>query len=151
MASEKRMTSDVLVTIQGLQFGDGVSEEELDQIQTICPGKFYDKNESRYILYDEMVEGIEQPIQNRIKIKKDEITVTKKGPFQVQMEFEKGKKTMTQYHTPFGPIMMAMDTEILEVEEAEDRIHIYIKYGLEANYQFVADCEIKIDIVDQKK
>ena len=145
------MTNDVLVTIQGLQFGDGASQEELDQIETICPGKFLEKNESRYVMYEEIMEGFEQTIQNRIKIKNDEITVTKKGPFQVQMVFEKNKKTMTEYHTPFGAIMLAMDTQVLEVLEAPNHIHIYIKYGLEANYQFVADCEIIIDITEQKK
>ena len=144
------MTNDCLVSIQGLQFGDGVSEEELDQIETICPGKYFNKNDSQYVLYDEIIEGVGETIQNRIKIKSDEITVTKKGPFQVQMVFEKGKKTMTEYHTPFGSIMLALDTQVLEVTENEQSIHIYIKYGLEANYQFVADCEIRIDITEKR-
>lgn len=143
------MTNDCLVSIQGLQFGEGVSDEELDQIETICPGKYFHKADAQYILYDEIIEGMGETIQNKIKIKSDEITVTKKGPFQVQMIFEKGKKTMTEYHTPFGSIMLAMDTQVLEVTENEEKIQIYIKYGLEANYQFVADCEIRMDITEK--
>lgn len=145
------MTKDVLVTVSGLQFGDGASDEELDQIETICPGQFFEPKDSKYVVYDEMIEEIDIPITTRIKIKEDEITVTKKGPFQVQMVFEAGKKTMTEYSTPYGRIMLGMDTEKLNVEESEDEMNVYIKYALEANYQFVADCEIKINIKSKKE
>ena len=144
------MTKDVIVTIEGLQFGEGQTEEELDQIKTICPGQFYEPKDSKYVTYEELIEETGESISNRIKIKKDEITVTKKGAFQVQMIFELGKKTMTEYSTPFGKILLAMDTEALTVSEKEDEIDIYIKYALEANYQFVADCEIKINIKAKK-
>ncbi len=40
------MTKEVLVSIRGLQFvdnevGQNASDEELDQIETICPGEYY--------------------------------------------------------------------------------------------------------------
>ncbi len=144
------MTKDVLVTIEGLQFGDGANEQDLDKIETICPGQFYEPKDSKYVVYEEQVEEIDLPITNRIKIKDNEVTVTKKGPFQVQMVFEAGRKTMTEYSMPFGQIMLGIETQKLQVDETEEEIKIYIKYALEVNYQFVSDCEIKINIQAKK-
>ena len=64
----------------------------------------------------------------------------------MQMVFSEGKKTMTDYFTPFGNILVAMDTREVNVTECEDCLGIHIAYGLEANYQFIADCSITIEI-----
>ena len=42
--------------------------------------------------------------------------------------------------------LVAMDTKEVCVTENADCIKIHIAYGLEANYQFIADCNITIDI-----
>ena len=54
------MTKDVLVSIQGLQFADSeirnaTSDEDLDLIETICPGEYYYRNGAHFVLYDELV------------------------------------------------------------------------------------------------
>ncbi|MBQ2117139.1 MAG: DUF1934 domain-containing protein [Lachnospiraceae bacterium] len=145
------MTKDVLVSVRGLQFADNdvkesASDEELEKIETICPGQYYLKNGAHYILYEEIVEGYNENIKNMIKVRDKEFILTKKGPISVQMSFNEGKKTMTDYITPFGNILIAIDTKKIEIEEKEDRLHIFIKYGLEANYQFLSDCEIDITV-----
>ena len=53
---------------------------------------------------------------------------------------------MTDYVTPFGNIMIALDTNEIMVDESNESMRIHICYGLEANYQFIADCEITIVI-----
>ncbi len=145
------MTKDVLVSIRGLQFADvdvraSASDEELDAIETICPGEYYYKNDGHFILYEELVDGFEGPIKNLLKLRDREFMISKKGPVNVQMVFSEGKKTMTDYHTPFGNIMVALDTKKVEMQETEDALHISIEYGLEANYQFIADCNIAVHI-----
>ena len=145
------MTKDVLVTIQGLHFEDDVSEEELEQVETICPGEYYYRNQGHYVLFQEMAEGFAEPIKTMIKLKNKELTLTRKGPVNVQMVFTEGKKTMTDYITPFGNILMGLDTDKMEVEETEDKIKIHIKYVLEANYQYVSDCQIHIEVSSAQK
>lgn len=145
------MTKDVLVSIRGLQFADidvreSASDEELDAIETICPGEYYYKNDGHFVLYDELVDGFAGPVKNLIKLRDREFMISKKGPVNVQMVFSEGKKTMTDYHTPFGNIMVALDTKKVETQETENAIHIFIEYGLEANYQFIADCNIAVHI-----
>ena len=145
------MTKEVLVSVRGLQFVDSevsqaASDEELDQIETICPGEYYYRNNAHYILYEEKMEEVPEPVSNMIKLRDKEFCLWKKGPVNVQMVFSEGKKTMTDYFTPFGNILIAMDTREVCVTESEDCIKIHISYGLEANYQFIADCSITIEI-----
>ena len=145
------MTKDVLVTIQGLHFEEDVSDEELEQVETICPGEYYLRNQGHYVLFQEMVEGFAEPVKTMIKLKNKELTLTRKGPVNVQMVFTEGKKTMTDYMTPFGNILLGLDTSQMEIEETEDKMKIHIKYVLEANYQYVSDCQIHIEISSVQK
>lgn len=149
------MTKDVLVSIKGLHFADsdvreGASDEELDSIETICPGEYYFRNNAHFVVYEEMTDDYKEPVKSVIKLKNKEFTITKKGPVNVQMVFSEGKKTMTDYHTPFGNIMVAIDTKSIDVEESGNDLNITIKYGLEANYQFLSECTITIHITERK-
>ena len=81
-----------------------------------------------------------------LKFHEKEFSQTRKGPVNVQMIFEESKKTMTSYMTPFGNIMMSFDTDVIEIEETEEQIKVHISYVLEANYQFVANCNIYVEI-----
>ena len=145
------MTKEVLVTIQGLQFdAESQNDEEMDKIESIYPGEYYFRSGSHYILYDELVEGEAAPIKNVIKLRDREFTITKKGIINTQMVFTEGKKNMTSYVTPFGNIMIALDTEKIEVKETEEELKIHIDYGIEANYQYIADCQIAVTISARK-
>ncbi len=145
------MTKDVLVSIQGLQFASSsvqeeASDEELDKIETICPGEYFYRNSAHFVLYEEILDDMNEPVKNMIKVRNSEFVLTKKGPLNVQMVFSEGKKTMTDYVTPFGNIMIALDTKKIDIQEKENTINIHISYGLEANYQFIADCDISMEI-----
>ena len=127
-----------------------IRREEMDKIESIYPGEYYFRSGSHYILYDELVEGEAAPIKNVIKLRDREFTITKKGIINTQMVFTEGKKNMTSYVTPFGNIMIALDTEKIEVKETEEELKIHIDYGLEANYQYIADCQIAVTISARK-
>ena len=143
------MTKDVLISIRGLQFDDSglshvASDEELDMIETICPGRYYYKNGAHYLLYEEVMEDFFESARSMIKLRDKDFTLIKIGAVNAQMVFSEGKKTMTDYQTPLGNILIALDTKKIEVHEDEDCMEIHITYGLEANYQFIADCNITI-------
>ena len=62
------------------------------------------------------------------------------------MTFEAGKKTVTYYYTPFGGLHIGIDTKKVVVEETEDKISINAMYDLEINYEFVAACNITVEV-----
>lgn len=139
------MTKDILVSICGLQFA--VDEEEAGEpVEIIAPGNYYYKNNKHYIMYDEIMEGFEGTTKNIIKISENCLDITKKGVANVHMIFEKNKKNITHYYTPFGSILIGIDAKQMEVKETENNIDVKVNYDLDVNYEFLANCNITINI-----
>ncbi|HKM22616.1 MAG TPA: DUF1934 domain-containing protein [Lachnospiraceae bacterium] len=137
------MTKDVLISVKGLQFGNDVNN---DMIEIITGGSYYKKNQKHYVLYDEMVEGFEGATRNIVKFDDTMLDLTKSGVTNVHMVFEENKKNLTNYITPYGNILIGIDARKVNVAETKESIQIDIDYGLEVNYEFLADCKIKMDI-----
>lgn len=139
------MTKNVLLSMSGLQFV-AQSEEEVDPIEVITPGDYYKKNGKHYIMYDEVMEGFDGNTRNVIKLTEDSLDITKKGIANVHMIFEKNKKNVSYYNTPFGSLLIGIDAKSVDIAESEDNIDVKVKYNLEVNYEHLADCSITMNI-----
>lgn len=137
------MNKDVLVSIRGLQF-DQTGDDGV--IETITPGQYYKKNGSHYLIYEEAMEGFSELTHNKIKWTEHSLDLTKKGVVNVHMVFEENHKSMTDYQTPFGNILIGIDTKKINIEEMEEKIKVDVNYALEINYEHLADCSITMDI-----
>jgi len=137
------MTKDVLVKISGLQFA---GEDDSDSVEVITSGTYYKKNNKHYILYDEVMEGTTEVTKNVIKIGADSMEVTRKGPATVHMVFEKDKKNISYYYTPYGNLLIGIDTREIRIDENDLDIDVKVQYGLEINYEYMADCHITVDV-----
>lgn len=142
-AGNEKMTKEVLVTISGLQFAGGESNEPVEIITT---GNYYKKNGKHYILYDEVMEGMDDVTKNIIKLSCESMDVTKKGAANVHMMFEKNKKNVSYYYTPFGSLLIGIDATDIKLEESEHNIDVKVHYELEVNYEHLADCCITMNI-----
>ena len=99
------MDKNVLIHIRGLQMMEPTDEQE--PIELVVPGQYYFKNGSHYLRYEELMdETSAEPTVNYIKISSKAVEVRKKGLVNVHMGFERGKKNMTYYSTPYGTVEM---------------------------------------------
>lgn len=137
------MTNEVLLTIAGLQLMDG---EEETPVELVTGGNYYYRNGKHYILYDEVMEGCSDHIQNIIKIEEDKLEVIKKGLSGVHMIFEKGKQNLTTYATPFGDIKVGILAHRIEVKESETDVDVHVDYSLDLNERYLAACSIRINV-----
>ena len=137
------MTKEVLVTISGLQFSP---ETENGPVEIITTGNYYKKNGKHYILYDEVQEGFDGVTKSVIKVNDDFLDVTKKGVTNVHMMFEKKRKNVTYYYTPYGSLLIGIDAKSVDVQETENDIDVKVNYELEVNYEHMADCCITMNI-----
>lgn len=137
------MTKEVFVTIRGLQNGPQTDGEPIEMTTV---GEYFYKNNKHYILYDEVMEGETKPTKNRIKVAPGMMELNKSGMVNVHMLFEENKKHITHYYTPYGSLNMGIDTKQVEICEEENSLQISVIYGLEMNQEFVADCDIQIQI-----
>ena len=126
-----RMTKEVLVTISGLQFSP---ETESESVELITSGSYYKKNGKHYIIYD------------IIKLGDEVLDITKRGETNVHMMFEKNRKNVTYYYTPYGSLLIGIDAKSVDVQETENDIDVKVNYELEVNYEHMADCCITMNI-----
>lgn len=137
------MTKDVLVTISGLQYA---ADSENEPLEVITSGDYYKKNGKHYVIYDEVMEGFEGTTRNIIKLNDEFLDITKKGVSNVHMMFEKNRKNISYYYTPYGGLLIGIDARAVEVSETEHDINVKVDYALEVNYEHMADCSITMNI-----
>lgn len=137
------MTKDVLLAIRGLQFD--VDQEE-NKIETINSAQYYNRNSSHYVVYEELTEGFREKTKSIIKFKDHSLDLMKSGLVNVHMIFEENKKNMTNYSTPYGDILIGIEAKKVGYTEKEEEINVFVEYALEVNYEYIADCEINMNI-----
>ncbi|HIZ80887.1 MAG TPA: DUF1934 domain-containing protein [Candidatus Mediterraneibacter pullistercoris] len=149
------MTKDVLVSISGKHIDimeDPTRGYETgdDSIEVVTPANYYCKNGKHYIIYDEVLEGMAGTIRNKIKITGTEsIEIMKSGVSSSHMIFEKNKKNQTYYRTPYGQLLIGVNTKNMEVCVDDDRINVRLDYELDVNHEPLADCRIKLDVMSK--
>ncbi len=137
------MTKDVLVSISGLQF---VDDEGTEPIEIITSGEYYSRNGKHYVVFDEVMEGFQGVTKNRIKIYENYLDIQKKGVSNVHMIFERNKKNVGYYETPYGSLLIGIQANRIDMEETADDIHVRVDYALDVNEEPLADCKISINI-----
>lgn len=136
------MTKDVLITISGVHTLD----HEDSDVEMIVRGDYYQKNGKHYILYEEVLEGMEERVKNVIKISPSSMDIIKKGAASSHMLFEKNKKNLSCYSTPVGNLVIGIQANHFYVEEQEDSIKVNVDYSLDINYEHMSDCRICVDV-----
>lgn len=142
------MTKEVLLTLRGLQFDQ--REEDADKVEIVTVGDYYKRNDRHYVVYEEITEGFIQPTKNRLKFSEHMLELSRNGLVNVHMVFQENKKNLTNYNTPFGQILVGIDTKKIQVEEHDDNIIVDVDYALDINYEFLSDCHIRIDICSKE-
>ena len=104
------------------------------------------KNGKHYIIYDEVNEGFSETTRNIIKLNDDFMDITRRGVSNVHMMFEKNRKNVTYYYTPYGSLLIGIDAKSVDVQETENDIDVKVNYELEVNYEHMADCCITMNI-----
>ena len=78
-----------------------------------------------------------------IKIYDNCVEVSKKGAVTTKMIFRSGDKTMTFYNTPYGAMSLGITTKQLDIDRTDNKIEIYLVYGMELNYEHLSDCDMQ--------
>lgn len=139
------MTRDVLIRLSGLQSIDG----EEGEVEVITAGDYFLKNEKHYLIYEEVVEGMEGTIRNTMKLTPTKLEIRKSGPVSANMVFETDKKSQTHYATPLGEMFVEMTTKRIDFSEEEDHLRVEVEYSLDVNYDHLSECRIVLDVTSR--
>jgi uncharacterized beta-barrel protein YwiB (DUF1934 family) len=123
------MNRDVVVSVTGFHSIDGDS----NQISLVAPGSYFEKNGKHYLIYDELVEGENDPVRCTVRVSGDgrhaDIVRGNSG----RLEFEPGKTTMCCYSTPYGPLYLTISTSGVSFSLTEEKYLLKIDYTVEVN------------------
>ena len=85
--------------------------------------------------YMELVNSYNE-IKNKIKITgSDSLEIMKTGISNAHMIFEKNKKNLTYYQTPYGQMLIGVNTKNMEVNVTDDNLGVRVDYELDVNHE----------------
>lgn len=136
------MLKKVTLTIKGVHITDG----DKNIIEETYKGEYSQKNDVHYIMYDENTEyGI---IKNMIKVNNECVCLTKKGPMNSRMIFEKGNVTKCDYQTAYGQMLLDINTKNITAKLGEDISEMYlsIDYELMSEDILIDSCQLTVEV-----
>lgn len=124
------MDNNVLISIKTYQDIDGDFEEPIE-LQTV--GKFGRANNKHYIIYKESEMTGFADTTTTIKIWDGNVTVTRKGKFNMKIEYIKGTQRLCLYPTPYGEISASIKTFDVDFDFGENCGWLKVDYSVDAD------------------
>ena len=123
------MNREVELVLSGLHDTEGTSDK--DAVKTVQTAQYFKRNDSHYLLYEENMEGFDGACKSRIKFRDNLLELTRQGGVEMHMIFEENKRHVVPYNTPYGQLMLGIETRRVQVEEQEDQIRVTVEYTLD--------------------
>lgn len=137
------MTKDIILTISGLHDNEG----EIDApIETMTPGQYFMKNGKHYVVYDEVIEGLEGTLKSTIKFTENQVELIRNGAASTRMIFQPGQEHMVVYQTPMGPLSISLCTENIQTELGEERMNLKIDYSIKTEGIVISESTVHIEV-----
>ena len=137
------MTKDIILTISGLHVTDGETD---DPVEVMSPGQYYFKNGKHYVVYDEVMDGIDGVVKSTLKFTEDQVELFRNGVASTRMIFQKQQEHMALYQTPMGPLSISLYTEDIISEIEEDHMNLEIRYSLKTEGIVLTESTVRLNI-----
>ena len=138
------MNREVELVLSGLHDTEGNSEK--DAVETAQTAQYFKRNDSHYLLYEEAVEGFDGACKSRIKFRDNLLELTRQGAVEMHMIFEENKRHTVPYNTPYGQLLLGIETRRVLVEEQEDQIRVTVEYALDHEGEPISESCLKLHI-----
>ena len=137
------MTKDIILTISGLHDNEGKIDAP---IETMTPGQYFMKNGKHYVVYDEVIEGLEGTLKSTIKFTETQVELIRNGAASTRMIFQPGQEHMVVYQTPMGPLSISLYTENIQTELGEERMNLKIDYSIKTEGIVISESTVHIEV-----
>ena len=139
-------TDNYMISILGEQILDG----EKDKVEVLTSGNFRKKKDHFYIGYKEYDENNpNEHSDNLIKVEKDMVTISRKGPMRSQLILEKGKRHQCVYQTVAGNLMIGVFTKTMKSTLNDKGGTLEVRYTLDFNTDLVSENSFKIKVEEK--
>ncbi len=141
------MTKDVSIRIRSVQSAETGNEE----IEIFTFGKLSRKeNDNNYQLsYEDSEATGYEGCNVTLDVSKNVVTMTRSGNVSSCLTVEKGKKHHCHYGTPYGDIMIGINTNNLRVKMDDSGGILYFKYTIDVNSGFLSENKMIITVKER--
>ncbi len=122
------MQDNVMISIKTYQDIDGDCEPPIE-LQT--HGRFGIINNKYYIIYNETELTGYPDTTTTIKVWEGNATVSRKGKFNMKLEYAEGEQRLCLYPTPYGDIATAIKTHEIDYEFKENSGRLRVEYSID--------------------
>lgn len=137
------MTKDIILTISGIHAADGEADEP---IEIMTPGQYYLKNGKHYVLFEEVLEGIDGEVRSMLRFVEDKVELIRNGAASAHMIFQKEQEHMVIYQTPMGPLSISVYTDDIIAEIGENHMNLEIHYSMKAGGQMISESTLYLNV-----
>lgn len=135
------MTRTVYITITGVQSDETGEEMIAEQSAT---GEYFEKNSSLYLLYEETDPESGAVTKNTLKVREQNVTLTKRGIIQSQLQFAPEEMHPAEYITPYGILHFQVYTEDVKIFFGDARGEIRLRYALYSDGELLSRCRLTV-------
>lgn len=137
------MKTDALISIKGLQ---QVDNPDTDEISLTTEGRYYEKNGTYYLMYEESEVTGFADTRTTVKVTPSAVTVTRAGKYPSMMTFEKGQRHMSLYETDYGPLTICIATKNVDWSLDEKGGSINVSYDIEVQHAHMSTNSLCIEV-----
>lgn len=140
------MDNNVIISIKGQQSYEDAEEET---IELVTEGRLEDDGDDGYTLtYQESeLTGLEGTTTT-FHITPERITLHREGTLNSEMIFQEGQKHFSLYETPYGGLMLGVNTHRAKADFGEDGGNLSIRYALEVDSQPIGENAFEIRVTE---
>ena len=137
------MEKPVIISIKGIQTGDTIGEETMELVTQGILGQDQD---GFSLTYEESeLTGLEGTTTT-FRIGKDRITLHREGTLRSDMIFQEGQRHFSTYETPYGGLILGVDTHRARSDIGRSGGDLEIRYALEVENEKVGENFFEIHV-----
>lgn len=139
------MEKPVIISIKGAQ--NLVGSQEEDTMELVTQGVLRDSGEEGFSLtYPESeLTGLEGTITT-FRIGKDRIVLQREGTLNSEMIFQEGERHVSLYETPYGGLMLGVNTRRAQSDIDGTGGNLVIRYALDVDNEKIGENSFEIRV-----
>ena len=139
------MEKNVIISIKGVQ---RLEDADPDTMELVTEGRLEHDGNSYTLSYQESeLTGLEGTTTT-FRIAPDRITLRREGTLNSEMIFQEGQKHVSLYETPYGGLMLGVNTHRAKADLGTAGGRLSIRYALEVDSQPIGENSFEIQVTE---
>lgn len=141
------MKKDAMITIKGIYAAEG----NKDVVELLTCGRFYRRNNSYWLSYQESETTGFEGHKTTLHIEKNRVTMRRTGASESQLIIEKGCRHQCCYDTGYGAITVGINGRDIRSTLSDDGGEVDFSYAMDINTALTSENRVIIKVSPQEE